>query len=125
VFALALAAYAAYSLRGRLTRKGDGADGGHPPPWPVSPSNVATAAQLIQAFEHLALRTLGVVARPWHHARIAERLAAAAGDACHAQAVRRLSAAYEQARYAPAPLAEADLAAARADLCLVAGVSAA
>ncbi len=95
-------------------------------PWPVNPAAVRTRAELVQAFDHLALLLLGPVARSWNHLVIAARL----GEdrkADRRRAAAQLAGLYEQARYAPPGevLADADLAAARRDLCLLAGVYAA
>src|SRR5262249_5485363 len=43
-------------------------------PWPVDPANLASAAQLILAFEHLALSRLGPEAYAWNHRALARRL---------------------------------------------------
>ncbi len=93
-----------------------------PRAWPVDPAQVTTAAQLIQAFEFLALQHLGAQARAWNHRRIAAHLAT---DDEQAQAAQELAACYEEARYAPAEeaLTTAALAAARRHLCLLAEVA--
>jgi hypothetical protein len=95
-------------------------------PWPVDPSKVATRGELIQAFEYLALLQLGQEARSWNHLDIADGLGGEAEPetAPRRRAAEGLAALYEQARYAPAadPLPEGELAAARRDLCLLAGV---
>jgi hypothetical protein len=95
-------------------------------PWPVRPAAVATRADLVRAFDYLALLSLGPVARAWNHLEIAARLGADA-PAARREAADRLALLYEQARYAPPdePLPEAALAAARRHLCLLAGVPAA
>ncbi|HJT77254.1 MAG TPA: hypothetical protein VJ739_08630, partial [Gemmataceae bacterium] len=95
-------------------------------PWPVRPNAVRTRADLVRAFDHLALLLLGPVARSWNHLLIAARLGEdRKGE--RRQAAADLARLYEQARYAPPDevLADADLAAARHHLCLLAGVHAA
>jgi hypothetical protein len=98
-------------------------------PWPVQPAAVRTREELVRAYEHLALLTLGPAARHWHHREIECRLGkdAKADNAARHQAAAELTDAYEQARYAPTaePLPDAVLTAARRDLCLLAGVPAA
>jgi len=91
--------------------------------WPVDPARVATRAELVQAFEYLALLRLGRDARAWNHRDIAAHLSGA--DAARGRAADELAALYEQARYAPddEPLAAADLGTARRNLCLLAGVA--
>src|SRR5262249_28418673 len=97
-------------------------------PWPVPPSLIPTREDLIQAFEYLSVLRLGPKARTWNHQDIARRLpleVKSPGNLNCNQAAKRLAMVYEQARYAPLsdPLPEADLAAARNDLCLLAGVA--
>jgi hypothetical protein len=105
-------------------------------PWPVAPGAVATREELIRAFEHLSLLCLGAPARSWNHEVIAARL----GQECGAgnssaplltwdpdarrQAAEALANLYEKARYAPGnqPIPEPALAAARRDLCFLAGI---
>jgi hypothetical protein len=96
-------------------------------PWPVRPGEVATRADLVRAFDYLALLRLGRVARAWNHLEIAARLGADAGSAERREAAGRLAYFYEQARYAPPDdsLPATDLVAARRHLCLLAGVPAA
>jgi hypothetical protein len=93
-------------------------------PWPVQPAAVATRADLVRAFDYLALLCLGPAARAWNHLEIAARLGEDARSAPRRDAASRLALLYEQARYAPPedPLPDADLAAARRHLCLLAGV---
>jgi hypothetical protein len=115
-----------------------------PGPWPVNPAAVATREELIRAFEYLSLLRLGRAARTWNHRTIARQLATpSAGNFGAAGSrgaflgeigpmpeidpgVRALADVYEQARYAPLAdeLPPAALAAARTELCLLAGVSA-
>ncbi|MCI0460524.1 MAG: hypothetical protein L0Z62_26520 [Gemmataceae bacterium] len=92
-------------------------------PWPLDPRRIATSAELVQAFEYLALLQLGLDARAWNHHEIADNLPAA--DTNGRQAAYELASLYEQARYAPGeePLAAPDLDAARRHLCLLAGVT--
>lgn len=94
-----------------------------PGPWPVDPDRVATRAELVQAFEHLALLLLGRAARAWNHRDIAAGMPVGA-DAGKRLAANELATLYEQARYAPAhePLAGPELVVARRHLCLLAGV---
>jgi hypothetical protein len=97
--------------------------------WPVHPGRVATRAELIQAFEYLSLLLLGMAARTWNHLDIALALGAQAtgGSREKERAASRLATLYEEARYTPGdgPLAGADLAEARRNLCYLAGVAAA
>jgi hypothetical protein len=94
-------------------------------PWPVRPEAVSTRDELVRAFEHLALLLLGPGARNHNHHEIAAGLGEVGAD--RRAAAERLAGLYEQARYAPPDeaLPDADLAAARADLSLLAGVAAA
>jgi hypothetical protein len=101
-------------------------------PWPVNPAAVRTREDLIRAFEYLSLLRLGLRARHWNHREIAAQLAAqpAATSLVAAErdhAVAHLAGLYEQARYAPPfdPWSDEDLAAARLELCSLAGVAAA
>jgi len=95
-------------------------------PWPVNPATISTREQLVQAFEYLSLLRLGPEARHQNHHQLAAALSKDETDswAPRQQAVEHLASVYEQARYAPAddPVPEADLAAARRELCLLAGV---
>jgi hypothetical protein len=97
-------------------------------PWPVPPGAVRTRAELVRAFEHLALLCLGPPARHWNHLEIALRLTQ---NSTHPPYVGRvasnLAGLYERARYAPLdePLPDSDLAIARRELCFLAGVPAA
>jgi hypothetical protein len=123
----------------------------HLGPWPVDPATVLTRGQLIQAFEYLSLLNLGPDARNWNHRFIAMRLgdqkslrkqdsvvkershrllrtkALPINDPLHREVAGELAFLYEQARYAPPGelLTDSGLAAARRDLCLLAGVKAA
>ncbi len=94
-------------------------------PWPVAPGAVATRGDLVAAFEHLAFLCLGPAVRACNHLDVADRLGEQSADAERRRAAGELARLYEQARYAPddEPLSETDLAAARRDLCLLAGVA--
>jgi hypothetical protein len=102
-------------------------DGWRLGPWPVPPAAVATRLDLVHAFDYLALLRLGPAARTWNHLEIAARLGDGARSPARRQAADRLAHLYEQARYAPPsdPIPDAELAAARRHLCLLAGVPAA
>jgi hypothetical protein len=94
-------------------------------PWPVDPAQVATPAELIQAFEYLSLLKLGPDARSRNHRALAAGLADQEGaDAGRRLAADELAGLYERARYAPAldSLPPATIASARRALCLLAGV---
>src|SRR5262249_17453220 len=73
---------------------------------------------------YLSLLRCGYPARVWNHLTIASQLGGKTDD--RRQAARQLAALYEQARYAPEdePLPAEALAAARRDLCFLAGVAA-
>jgi len=125
----------------------DAADQGwHLGPWPVDPAAVDTREDLVRAFEYLSVLSLGPDARNWNHRAIAERLRdrdalsvghamvrdTGRGDSAGAvdtslAVVYELTDLYERARYAPPSdlLPDEELAVARRDLCLLAGVSAA
>jgi hypothetical protein len=94
-------------------------------PWPVLPEAVRTRDDLVRAFQYLALLRFGLAACSRNHREIADGLGE--GDSIHRAAAERLAGLYEQARYAPPDeaLPDADLAGARADLSLLAGVAAA
>jgi hypothetical protein len=66
-------------------------------PWPVDPAQVATRAELVRAFDYLALLVLGSPARTWHHRAVAQALAER--DASIADIAHQLAALYEEARY--------------------------
>jgi hypothetical protein len=95
-------------------------------PWPIPPGQVATPAELIQAFEFLSLLLLGLPARTWNHRDLAVGIGGAAtgGSTEKSAAAARLASVYEHARYAPGTdtLPGEELASARRDLCLLAGV---
>src|SRR5439155_2456335 len=63
-------------------------------PWPVAPDQVATRAELIRAFDYLALLLLGLRAKVWNHRTVARLLAERDGTAA-----ARLAELYERARY--------------------------
>ncbi len=66
-------------------------------PWPIRPEAVATRADLVRAFDYLALWTLGLAVASWNHHAVARRWREQApGCAATAQALALL---YEQARY--------------------------
>ncbi len=92
-------------------------------PWPVDPARIETRSQLIQAFDHLAMRELGPKAKSWNHRAVARQLAVPADQSTAAQEIARL---YEQARYTTGneQLSSTDQAAARRHLCQLAGVPA-
>jgi hypothetical protein len=92
-------------------------------PWPVRPQAMTTREDLVRAFEYLSLLLLGRQARVWNHIDIAGRLGG--NEAVKQAAAMTLAGVYEKARYAPAdePLGADALAAARRDLCLLAGVA--
>jgi hypothetical protein len=128
---VAVVAVAGLALWQVLRRSGAGVPRGaqapwKPGPWPVDPAHVATAAQLIQAFEYLSLLHLGQGARSQNHRAIAAHLGGdGEQDSQRRQAADELASLYEQARYAPAAetLSAAALACARRDLCFFAGVA--
>ncbi|MBV9125142.1 MAG: hypothetical protein JO112_17440 [Planctomycetes bacterium] len=96
-------------------------------PWPLNPATVVTRADLVQAFEYLALLKLGPAARNWHHYTIGEALGKDEGKGGERrQAAHHLAALYEKARYAPEEesLPDQAITAARHELCLLAGVAA-
>jgi hypothetical protein len=90
-------------------------------PWPVDPRHVSSRAELVQAFDYLALLVLGPRARTSNHNAIARSFAER--DAAHAEAVGQLAALYEQARYIDAAdaLPEGQRDQARRLLTLLAG----
>jgi hypothetical protein len=94
-------------------------------PWPVAPSAVASRDDLIRAFEYLAMLRLGAAGRTSNHRAVASRLNERELDTSRRAAAGELARLYERARYEPqpGPLPEADLAAARHDLTLLAGVA--
>jgi hypothetical protein len=91
-------------------------------PWPVDPNRVSTRADVVKAFEFLSLLRFGLDVRTWNHRDIASALGTEVGQR---QAAEELAGVYELARYTPDDerLPEASLAAARRDLCFLAGMS--
>jgi hypothetical protein len=81
-------------------------------PWPVQPGSVSTRAELVLAFDYLALWTLGLRVKSWNHHAVAT-LWIEQAPACAASAAS-LARLYEQARYTDGaemlPEAERDLA---------------
>ena len=67
-------------------------------PWPVDPAAVATRAQLIRAFDYLALLLLGEQVRTWNHVAVAKKLGE---EAARNPAAGILAQLYELARYTP------------------------
>jgi hypothetical protein len=113
-------------LKSRAAQTAAEGPGWRPGSWPVDPSRVASRAEIIQAFEFLSLLLLGLPARTWNHRDIALGMGCVGtgGSVDTADAADRLAGLYEQARYAPetGPLPGPALAAARRDLCFLAGV---
>ena len=97
-------------------------------PWPVRPGEVSTRAELVLAFEHLALLSLGPGALTCHHLDLAQRLAElpALDNDRRREAAGTLARLYEQARYTPdnEVMPAETLACARRELCYLAGVAA-
>jgi hypothetical protein len=91
-------------------------------PWPVSPEAVASRQDVVRAFEYLSLLKLGPAVKSRNHIELAVELGRATGDT--RRAANRLASVYEKARYTPAdePLSADALAAARKELCFLAGV---
>jgi hypothetical protein len=95
--------------------------------WPVQPSAVQTRADLVKAFEYLAVLLLGPGARARHHLELAEELGqqTRAADARRSEAARTLAYLYELARYTPEneTLPPDELATARRELSFLAGAA--
>ncbi|MSQ97106.1 MAG: hypothetical protein EXR98_21485 [Gemmataceae bacterium] len=66
-------------------------------PWPVRPEAVATRAELILAFDYLALWSLGLAVKSWNHRAVAGRWREQAPSL--AALARVLESLYEEARY--------------------------
>jgi hypothetical protein len=66
-------------------------------PWPVRPEKVSTRAEFVQAFDYLALWTLGLDVKSWNHVAVAERWSR--NSPAHAGIARALASLYESARY--------------------------
>jgi hypothetical protein len=97
------------------------------PGWPVHPSAVQTRADLVRAFEYLAVLLLGQAARMRNHVELAKGLGgqnASANDP-RPEAARALAHLYEIARYTPPheTLPPDELAAARRELGFLAGAA--
>jgi hypothetical protein len=75
-------------------------------PWPVQPSAVNTRAELVQAFDYLALLTLGLGVQCWNHHAVARQWGTRA-PTC-AEPAHSLAALYERARYTDGTEALAD-----------------
>lgn len=112
-------------------------------PWPVDPAKIMTRAELIKAFDYLALLRLGEQARTWNHRTVEQRLLFGPGPAATAtielpeyaslplpavaaspeqsDAVAELTRLYENARYTVGPevLTASDQAAARRHIVLL------
>ncbi len=110
----------------RLSNRGQSKSGPRwqPGPWPIAPGAVSTRGDLVRAFEYLALLCVGPAALTCNHRELAQRLASDANGE-HRRAADELADLYERARYTPdnESLVAEDLAAARHDLCLLAGVA--
>jgi hypothetical protein len=95
--------------------------------WPVHPSAVRTRADLVKAFEYLAVLLLGPRAQNQHHLELAEELGrqSTLADPRRSEAARSLAHLYEIARYTPAEesLADDELAEARSELSFLAGAA--
>jgi hypothetical protein len=93
-------------------------------PWPVDPQRVSTRAELVQAFDYLALLVLGSQARTSNHNAVARSFAEQ--DATCSVAAGQLAALYEQARYVDGtdPLPSSDRDQARRLLNQLAGAAA-
>jgi hypothetical protein len=68
-----------------------------PGAWPVPPDLVTTRAELIQAFDYLAILKLGMQAKPWNHRAVAKGISAQIE--AQSQPAEQLADLYEQARY--------------------------
>ena len=89
-------------------------------PWPVSPDAVASRQDVVRAFEYLSLLKLGPTVKSRNHIELAAELGRVVNTR---QAANHLSSVYEKARYTPAnePLSADAIAAAREELCFLAG----
>jgi hypothetical protein len=96
-------------------------------PWPVAPEQVTTRGQLVQAFEYLARKVLGLPAETSHHREVGRQLAQHSATSEQEAAADDLASLYEQARYTPPSetLSPEELARAREALRLLATVNAA
>jgi hypothetical protein len=113
----------------KIAQLAQGADAWKLGAWPVHPSMVRTRADIVKAFEYLAVLVLGAAARTQHHLELAEELGhqAPTNDVRRTEAARALARLYEIARYTPETetLPADDLAAARRELSFLAGAAAA
>jgi hypothetical protein len=95
--------------------------------WPVHPSAVRTRADVVKAFEYLAVLLLGPRAQSQHHLELAAELGrqSTSPDPRRSEAARCLAHLYEIARYTPAEesLADDELAEARTELSFLAGAA--
>jgi hypothetical protein len=122
ILAAAIAVTLAYLLRRRQALAIQQRDKWRLGPWPVDPAHVASAAEMMRAFEYLAFARLGLDAQACNHRTLAQRLAPPDEPAPTRQAAHQLARLYEQARYAPDVSLTADsLGSARRHLCLLAG----
>jgi hypothetical protein len=89
-------------------------------PWPIRPEAVATRADLVRAFDYLALWTLGLAVASWNHHAVARRWREKS-PGC-AQTAQALALLYEQARYTAGAdaLSESERALARRSLLQIA-----
>lgn len=89
-------------------------------PWPVRPETVATRADLVRAFDYLALWTLGLTVASWNHHAVAG-LWREKAPVC-AETAQALAQLYEQARYTAGAdiLSEGERALARRSLLQIA-----
>jgi hypothetical protein len=89
-------------------------------PWPVRPEAVATRADLVRAFDYLALWTLGLAVASWNHHAVVHRWCEKS-PAC-AETAQALALLYEQARYTAGTktLTDAEHALARRSLLQIA-----
>ena len=124
--ALALALWRVAAWRQEALERRRQADGWVLGAWPVNPAAVRTRQELVLAFEYLSLLLLGRPAQSWNHRQIADGMGGRAAEP-RRRAADQLAGLYEHGRYAPPDdsLTEAELAAARRDLCYLAGVPAA
>ncbi|MBI1830139.1 MAG: DUF4129 domain-containing protein [Planctomycetes bacterium] len=81
----------------RQNPRSDGHDETPLGPWPVRPENVSTRRELVQAFDYLAVLTLGRGVQSWNHHAVARQWNEKAPQ-CAPQA-DALAAIYEEARY--------------------------
>jgi hypothetical protein len=97
------------------------------PGWPVHPSAVQTRADLVRAFEYLAVLLLGQSARTRNHLELAKGMGGqnASTNDPRPEAARALAHLYEIARYTPAheTLPPDELDAARRELSFLAGAA--